>query len=303
MNKKVSVIIPTYGGPDFLERCINSVLTQTYNNIEVVVVDDNGLGTEQQLRTEEVMKVYADDARVKYVCHQNNINGSAARNTGVKNADGEFIALLDDDDIFYPEKIKRQVELLDSLPDIFAATYCSCEIYNNGIKTGETSASKSGNLLYECLSNRVQMASTSLLIRKSAFLAIGGFDESFRRHQDWEFRARLAAQYNIQADDFIGFRRILVFRNSLNTAEIYKERREHFLKVMEPLINTLPCEQRKEIYVHHRMEIALMFLKRKQYVNFVKEILSTKQFWECFKFLLKRFVLILKRGKLQVLNQ
>ena len=302
MEKLVSVVIPSYGGAEFLVRCIDSVLYQTYQQLEVIVVDDNGMGTPRQLQTAEVMNKYRGDSRVRYICHEKNINGSAARNTGVKNAKGEFIALLDDDDFFYPEKIKRQVELLDSLPDIFAATYCACDIYHNGKKVGETSVSKSGSILYECLSNKVQMASTSLLIRKSAFLAIGGFDESFRRHQDWEFRARLAAKYHFQADNFIGFRRILEFRNSLNTPEIYKERREYYLTKMAPLISKLPLQQQKEIYVHHRMGVALMFFKHKKYKAFINEILNTKHVLACLGFLMNRTLFIFKRGKLRLVD-
>ena len=209
---------------------------------------------------------------------------------------------MDDDDIFYPEKIERQVRLLDSLPETYGATYCACDIYHNRKKVGETCVTKSGNILYECLSNKVQMASTSLLIRKSAYLSIGGFDESFRRHQDWEFRARFAAKYQFQADNFIGFRRILELRNSLNTPEIYKERREYYLKAMEPLINTLPPQQQKEIYVHHRMEVVLMSFKHKRYKAFIKEILDTKQVPACLKFLMHRILLIIKRGKLKLVD-
>ena len=102
MNKLVSVIIPTYGGGEYLKRCIESVLAQTYPNIEVVVVDDNGLGTPNQLLTQKVMQEFKDDTRVKYVCHEINKNGSAARNTGFRNSKGEYICLLDDDDEWLP---------------------------------------------------------------------------------------------------------------------------------------------------------------------------------------------------------
>lgn len=302
MENLVSVVIPSYGGAEFLERCIDSVLCQTYQPLEVIVVDDNGVGTPDQLKTAEVMKKYESESRVRYVCHEKNINGSAARNTGVKNANGEYIALMDDDDIFYPEKIERQVELLNSLPETYGATYCACDIYHNGVRVGVTSVSKSGNILYECLSNKMQMASTSLLIRKSAYLAIGGFDETFRRHQDWEFRARLAAKYLFQADNFFGFRRILEFRNSLNTPEIYKERREYYLTAMKPLINTLPSQQQTEVYVHHRMEVALMFFKHKKYKAFIREVLGTKHIWACLIFMMSRVFLIFKRGKLRMID-
>ena len=98
MLGKVSVIIPTFKRPGELGRAINSVLAQTYSNIEVVVVDDNNDGDEFRKETELFMKRFESNDRVKYIKHTKNQNGSAARNTGIANSDGEFIAFLDDDD-------------------------------------------------------------------------------------------------------------------------------------------------------------------------------------------------------------
>ena len=77
----ISIIIPTYGGGEFLERAIESALAQTYDNIEVIVVDDNGIDTENQLKTATIMKKYEFNPKVFYICHEVNKNGSAARNT------------------------------------------------------------------------------------------------------------------------------------------------------------------------------------------------------------------------------
>lgn len=96
----VSVIIPTYKRPNMLGRAIDSVLGQSYTNIEVVVVDDNSDGDKYRLETIQYMERYANDYRVKYIKHKTNQNGSAARNTGIQNSVGEYIAFLDDDDYF-----------------------------------------------------------------------------------------------------------------------------------------------------------------------------------------------------------
>ena len=105
----VSVIIPTYKRYNMLPRAIASVLSQTYSNIQIVVVDDNNPDTEYRKKTEALMEQYALDERVKYVKHSKNANGSVARNTGIKSSDGEIVAFLDDDDFFYPEKIEKQI--------------------------------------------------------------------------------------------------------------------------------------------------------------------------------------------------
>ena len=98
MKIKVSVIITTYKRADMLSRAINSVLNQTYKNIEVIVVDDNGNGSEYRLKTEIIMNKYSQIDNLKYIKHKENKNGSAARNTGIREATGDIICFLDDDD-------------------------------------------------------------------------------------------------------------------------------------------------------------------------------------------------------------
>ena len=87
----VSVIIPTYSRPVFLKRCLDSVLNQTYPNIEVFVVDDNNPDTDARSETEKTMEAYKENPRVTYLKHEKNKNGSAARNTGWKASHGEYI--------------------------------------------------------------------------------------------------------------------------------------------------------------------------------------------------------------------
>lgn len=292
----VSVIIPSYGGDDDLKRCIDSVLAQTYNSFEVIVVDDNGLGTENQLKTELIMKQYEGNDIVKYICHPKNINGSAARNTGVKNSCGEYIALLDDDDVFLPEKLEKQVESLSRQSDSFGACYCSHETFLAGKKVGEEHANIEGKILYEFLSHRVEIASSSLLIKRKVYEDLNGFDESFRRHQDWEFVGRLLSKYYIKADDFYGFERHLEFRNSAKSPEIAKERREYYLAKMEPVLNTLSRKQKKEIILCEKIDIALEFLKIHKYKNFIKELNYGVLGIKGYSILFKRLSTFFSRG-------
>ena len=99
MSKLVSVIIPTYSRPDFISRAIESVLNQTYKPIEIIVVDDNGRGTNNQILTEQVLTNFIRSNQIKYIVHEKNKNGSAARNTGAASSHGEYITFLDDDDV------------------------------------------------------------------------------------------------------------------------------------------------------------------------------------------------------------
>ena len=108
---KVSVIIPTYKRAKMLSRAIDSVLNQTYRNIEVIVVDDNNPNDEYRKATSLIMENYCTDERVHYICHEKNMNGSVARNTGMINASGEFVTFLDDDDIYMPQKVEKLVKM------------------------------------------------------------------------------------------------------------------------------------------------------------------------------------------------
>ena len=289
MSKLVSVIIPTYGGGQFLHRTVDSVLAQTYKNIEIIVVDDNGIGTEKQLMTAETMQKYNNCDNVKYVCHDINKNGSAARNTGVKNSKGVYIALLDDDDEFVENNIEVLVNELESLPGEYALTYCSGTIFLGEEKNRDSLATESGSLLYEVLMHKVTIGSSTLLIKKSVWDSLGGFDESFRRHQDWEFTARVAAKYKVKAVDNIGCITHLEFRNSPKSAEKAYEYREHYLEKMRPLIEMLTPKQQKNVYVTNRMDIGVEFLKEKNIKRF-------NDIWKKTKPGFKGFAIVFKRG-------
>lgn len=276
MNPLVSVIIPTYGGAEFLPRCIESVLSQTYKNIEIIVVDDNGIDTPKQLETAKAMEKYKSCSNVKYICHEVNRNGSAARNTGVKASKGEFISFLDDDDVFVSDKIERQVILLQSLPNDYAFVYCSHSIYRNDVLTQTVRATQSGFLFFEKLMNRVSVQTSGVLMRRSVFEELDGFDETFKRHQDWEFIARIMQKYKIQADDFIGYTRYLYGRSDATSPQQSKERRMHYLMKMQPYLTSLSNEQRQDFNNYHRIDIALKFLKAKKITQFIYELCSAK---------------------------
>ncbi|GAB4074061.1 hypothetical protein GCM10028778_15640 [Barrientosiimonas marina] len=113
MTPCVSVIIPTYKRSDYLERAIESVLKQSYQAIEIVVVDDNAPDSYVRAETEAKMLAYENDSRVTYNRNETNLGGALARNEGVARASGDYITFLDDDDIYLPEKITRQVHYME----------------------------------------------------------------------------------------------------------------------------------------------------------------------------------------------
>lgn len=115
MNKKdylVSVIIPTYKRSEFLVRAIESVLNQTHKNIEIIVSDDNLPESDFCKQTAEKVKAFEVTGKVKYVKTAGQTGGGAARNFAIKHCTGDYVAFLDDDDVFLPEKIEKQLDFM-----------------------------------------------------------------------------------------------------------------------------------------------------------------------------------------------
>jgi len=123
MNK-VSVVIPTYKRSHILSKAINCVLLQTYKDIEIIVVDDNNENDEFRKKTEILMEQYKNNSRIKYIKHPKNKNGAAARNTGINASDANFIAFLDDDDLWSHKKIEKQMEYLNFKGNSYAEVSC-----------------------------------------------------------------------------------------------------------------------------------------------------------------------------------
>ena len=175
--KLVSVIIPTYKGSMQLGRAIKSVCEQTYRNIEVIVIDDNGDGTEDQRKTENVINALNISVPFQYIKHSKNRNGACARNTGISASKGEYICFLDDDDYFLPEKIEKCVDVLEK-KRTFDGVYTSVGIKKNkGVEIIST-AHEEGNLYKFLLLDECYFGTGSnIFITKRAISKIKGFDE------------------------------------------------------------------------------------------------------------------------------
>ncbi|MBY8203917.1 glycosyltransferase family 2 protein [Vibrio fluvialis] len=255
----VSVVIPTYGRSDYLSRTIDSVLKQSYRFIEVIVVDDNGLGSHNGNATSEVMRKYEHFENVKYIQHQNNINGSAARNTGVRNSIGSLIAFLDDDDVFDEYKIEKQVHALYDKG--YDGVYCLNKKFSYGNLVQETTYSKSGNCQFDVLRMTSDIHTSSLLLRKIDILDIGGFDESFSRHQDFEFLIRYFEKFSIFC-----IPECLVSVNvesTINRPDINKLLlvKKHFFSSLDYIIGKYNDDDIKQINKAHYFELFRVALK------------------------------------------
>lgn len=253
MNCLVTTVITTYKGLDTIKRAVESVLSQTYRNIETIVVDDNGLGSEAQIATENIIKQYPE---VIYIPHKINKNGSAARNTGLKRAKGKYICFLDDDDFYYPERIEKVVSYFEKLDDSYGVVHNSSkQIFPNG-KSYDLVAKAEGNQFFNFIATKFRMGTSNVTFRKKVLEEVNGFDESFQRHQDWELLCRVLYKYKLGAIDYIGTGRVVVNRNAPTNAEKIEEQRLYYLEKMKPYIQILTLRQQREVYAPHYCFIA-----------------------------------------------
>lgn len=198
-NPTVSVIIPTYNRAHLLGRAIQSVLDQTYQDFELIIVDDGSKDN-----TEEIIKKFQErDNRIKYIRHEKNKGGSAARNTGIKAARGEYIAFQDSDDEWLQEKLEKQMVVFKSVPTEVGIVYTGFLRIENDKENYIPSSwviKKEGNIHNELLRGNF-VTTQSIVARKECFEKAGMFDESLPRLQDWELVIRLSKYYDFKCID------------------------------------------------------------------------------------------------------
>ncbi|MBG0767431.1 MAG: glycosyltransferase family 2 protein [Spirochaetaceae bacterium] len=246
-NPLVSVIIPTYGRPDTLQRAIQSVHNQTYKAIEIIVVDDNSPESEARYQTEQVMQQYRAYPNILYLQHEQNRNGSAARNTGFRASHGDFIMFLDDDDEFLSEKVAKQLQRLQTLDTSWAACYSAFIRKRKNKIVIRSAENREGQLLVEeLMRNLFVHAGSNLMVRRAVVEEMNGFDESFERNQDVEFLVRILRKYKLAYVDYVG----LIVHMHINTGvkKNFHEITNDFIKKFAGTIEQLPEEDVIRVY-------------------------------------------------------
>ena len=276
MTPLVSIIIPTYKGHEHIARAIESVLHQTYENLEIIVVDDNGLGSESQIKTEKILKQYASDPRLSYIVHEENKNGSAARNTGIRASHGEYLCFLDDDDELTNKKTSIQVEKFSELPDSYGMVYGAVDEIIDEARVRHCKAQFEGDFLFAFLHGDVIACSSTVMITRVAMDATGEWDESFKRHQDWEFFARVANAFDVAYIPQVCVRKYKYDNNLPKDGITTEKYREHFLNKMNHIIDSFDDKRKNMIYDHHYVDVGKVYLKNKDLKNAIRLAKKTK---------------------------
>lgn len=185
----VSVVVPTYGRPEFLRDALESVDEQTYAPIELVVVDDHSPEA-----LEPTVSSFADDADVsiQFVRHDENQGANAARNTGIRESTGELLAFLDDDDVWEPTKLATQIDALQQNPGV-GFVYCGMKYVGPDERVNATRCPTTSGDVREALFRGAPLNPFScVLVRRSVVEAAGFPDERLPSWQDREWYLRLA---------------------------------------------------------------------------------------------------------------
>jgi glycosyltransferase involved in cell wall biosynthesis len=210
----VSVIIPAYNAERFVAKTLESVINQTYKNIEVLVVDDGSSD-----RTAEIVnQISQNDSRI-VLLRQSNLGVAAARNLAIQKAKGEFIAPIDADDIWYPTKLEKQVCCFLHAPVSVGLVYAwSADIDEAGWQTGEYRASLlEGSVFRTLLCHYFLGNASSTLIRRTCLERVGGYNSTFKQKnaqgcEDWDLYLRIAEHYQFRVvpECLVGYRKLQI---------------------------------------------------------------------------------------------
>ncbi|HRY63217.1 MAG TPA: glycosyltransferase [Patescibacteria group bacterium] len=198
---KISVIIPVYNQTTFLPQALDSIIAQTYSDWEAIIIDD---GSEIDIYS--AISFYLSDSRFHYYHWEKNIGVSAARNFGVAQATGEYLAFLDSDDYWLPEKLTKQILMLQSFPA--AAVYSdalfiqeNCSLFKKSLKQQYGLKSLPSGRLYCHLLEHNLITTSSMVVSKKIFTTLGGFDTNLSQAEEWDLWLKISKTNSITVVD------------------------------------------------------------------------------------------------------
>ena len=262
----VSVVIPCYNRARSIERAVRGVLLQSYQNLELIVVDD--ASTDESPTIVEAI----EDPRLRLIRHKANKGAATARNTGVAASNGSIIAFQDSDDNWLPNKLEAQMRLFCRLQTSHVAIFCPEIIYGRSIdqKGRKTYANRHascvpgpqvevrGGDLSKLFESGNIATLQSMLIRRNAFESAGRFDERLRNNEDWDFNIRLSRIGPIAFDETA----LVVVYDSFDG--ISKKRRESMQSYIRILSKLRGSAVEPKTLAIHAMNAAKLLLQHRK---------------------------------------
>jgi glycosyltransferase involved in cell wall biosynthesis len=272
----VSCIIPTYNRQIELKRAIKSVVNQSYKKLDIVVVDANyGDNISKKLK-QYINEI--NDERIRFIDNEQSrrLNGAEARNIGIETSKGNYIAFLDDDDEWLVDKIKLQVEALtsDVSSDRIKAVSCLVGFFKKGKLVKKSKFKLFKNMQKQVLLRNFSIYTSTVLFEKQALLSAGVFDENLTRHQDLQLFLDFLIKYEIKLLDTV----LVSYhmddnQNRPNSTNMMVQKKAFFASIGQH-IKLYSFFDRRRIFGNHKMDIALLYLREKRLLSFLKVIFT-----------------------------
>ena len=272
MKVLVSVVIPNYNGAPFLKRAIESVIFQTYSNIEIIVIDDGS--------TDNSLEVLAEFESKVTLLKSANLGAAAARNKGIRVALGEYIALMDSDDVWIKNKLELQIGLIES--QSLDLVYCNGQEFSEETTSGAIHEARYSGDCYKYFRKFptrgiIELGCSSAVFRSSLLPQSGIFDESFSgAAEDWDFFRRYSryAKVGFCPEILVKYRRHSGSITARSTFEYYLGNKKAILKMFAE-DGDIKFVERRIIWAKFHYMSAKSFLKRGQLSLCSKSIVQT----------------------------
>ena len=254
----VSAIITTHNRKELLAKAVQSVLGQTYKDIELIVVSDGSTDG-----TDELMKRFESNEQVKYINYNPGRGGNYARNIGIKAATGDYIAFLDDDDIWYPMKIEKQAEILVENEDIGLVYTGLKSIYLKENLSYIYSTGYEGDASVKILMGNFIGTTSTVMVRRKILDLAGYFDESLKAQQDYDLWIRICqiCKVGFVSEPMIDYFNITNTNQMSDKTILYENSIKYLNEKYSSLYNRLSDNQKKQLYVNNCINIAKKHLR------------------------------------------
>jgi len=269
---KVSVIIPSYNHEHYIRRTVESVINQTFDDIECIVVDDGSTDS-----TEEILRPYIEKKQIKFIA-QKNQGVSVARNRGIKEATGKYIKFCDSDDYIYRWQVDIQVDQLEQEEDNIISMTGREVTFENGVKkTLYPKVPKTDQLAAYVIHNRGGVH--TLLIPRNLLIQVGGFDESIRGAEDLDCWMRLImAGAVVKPVEYVGCSySILDTSKSTNSKSMFLDKSKVFEKLNKRLLEQnepLSIALKKALLWRNKWHIQQCFARNESLEEFFPKALK-----------------------------
>lgn len=196
---KVSIILPTYNRDNLIARSIKSILNQSYQDFELIIVDDGSTDNTPKI----VKKLKRKDERIRYLKHEKNHGAAKARNTGIVASKSDYLAFQDSGDLWLPRKLEKQIKTLNRFSQRTGVVYTRMYRLDKGRKKYvplPNVRKKNGRIHGELLKGNF-IGTPSILAKRECFDTMGKFDERLPRLQDWDLVLRFSKKYQFRVVD------------------------------------------------------------------------------------------------------